>query len=684
MTSEQESMLSGECGVARAWMKPAAAIDPPYLCVYRNRFELTQDATLEFDYSADERCVIYCDGRFITSGPERGTAKEWLRNHVSLPLVAGSHVLAAAAYCFGEAMTAHGQMSIRHGFWLQECGATHLGRWECQLADGCAFVNTKTDWGTYPHILTDESFNWRIFSGEGGQWSQPAIFEDRRVLSPATLPPIISDEEVTSYDRMGNVFLFHDYVTVWCDYEFSGTGEVRVRWAEPGCDARDFTPQFLCEQKPGDCFGCFSGPGDRFILNGGRIHWTDYFWRAGRTLEITVFGNARIESARFRKAGYPWKLEKPLAAGGDQRLTQLLERSWRTIAACTAETFMDCPYYEQLQYISDTRLVMLSLDAVTSDRRLTEKALRQFAQGQFAGGAMPCRYPTKQAVKYTPEHGELYTIHIPSFTAFWPQMVHDYALAVRDPGKIWPLLPSVRKAAGYLWACTGASGGDRDEVRLYGKDGRLPARREDRHDGLLHVPGWNFIDWLENWEAGIPPHCRDGVGCTLNLIFIRALKDLADLEQHLGNRRESAVAAERAALLGKRVREAFYLPDRQCYAEDAGHAYVSEHAQVWALLALGDTSVIPALESGDLDECGIAFSFYYLAAARFFGLETLFRRRLQKYIDTAADPRLRTMPELFPNHWWLRSNCHAWSAHAIYWQFGQGSILDRLSGENAP
>ena len=53
------------------WLKPAMPMDPPYLCVFRNRFQLETAATLEFTYSADERCVLYCDGIPIARGPER-------------------------------------------------------------------------------------------------------------------------------------------------------------------------------------------------------------------------------------------------------------------------------------------------------------------------------------------------------------------------------------------------------------------------------------------------------------------------------------------------------------------------------------------------------------------------------------------------------------------------------------
>ncbi len=636
-------------------MKPAEAVDPPYLCVFRNRFEVTEEQVLEFDYSADERCQIYIDGTLVACGPERSTVQRWFYNHVQLRLAPGRHCLTAALYSFGRNMTAYGQMSVRHGFAIDETSSPVLEEWEYQLAAGCTFANAKTDWASYPHILTDEDFNWTIFAGEGGRWLDAETFEDSRVLEAGSLPSVRRDEVMPDeYDRIGNVFIFHDYMTAWGEYIFSGTGEVRIRWAEPGCDADKLTPDFFRQRKSGDPFGCFSGPGDRFRLNGNRIHWHDHFWHAGRTLQITVFGDVKVEQVRFFRSGYPWKLKHDLNVPGEPELTRLLKRCWRTIEACTAETTMDCPYYEQLQYISDTRIQALCLYALTDDRRLIEKSLQQFAEGQSASGLMSCRYPTKEAVDYEPQYGELYRTHIPSFTALWIQMVHDFALLRCNDALTKKLLVSAEKAADYLNGCL-------------------------MENGLLKVPGWNFIDWRDNWEAGFPPGCRNGEGCTLNLIYLRSLKDLADLESVFGTAEGAAQAEERAEKLASAIRKNYYVPERGLYAENSGRSYFSEHAQVWALLALGDETVIPALESGTLDESGIAFSFYYLAACRRYGLDRLFERRMAKYLETASDSDLRTMPEVFPNTWWFRSNCHAWGAHPLYWRFGTGSILDRIA-----
>ena len=206
------------------WLKPAMPQDPPYLCVFRNCFDLGETTRLDFRYSADERCVLYCDGVPVARGPERGTPQRWFTGRVEITLPPGEHILTAALYCFGPTMTAYGQMSVRHGFLPLSDNGVLTPHWEYQYAPGCCFLNTWNDWASYPHILTDEDFNWEIFSGRGGTWSEPETFCDERTLASPELPPM-RQEEITNYQRCGSFFLFPEYVVVYGEYEFSVKGE---------------------------------------------------------------------------------------------------------------------------------------------------------------------------------------------------------------------------------------------------------------------------------------------------------------------------------------------------------------------------------------------------------------------------------------------------------------------------
>lgn len=637
--------------ISQKWMYFSGWIaGPPYLAAYRNCFVSEKDQTLRLTWSADERAVLFCDGKRIADGPHRGSEKTWFTATTEVQLEKGPHVLVFLLMALGKTLTAHAQTSIVPGIYVAPNDVL-APDWEIQLALGCSFAPSKTDWGSFAHFMIDEFFNWDIFSGKGGVWKKAVYSEDNRNLQPSPLPEM-SCTEITDYTRIGNYFLFKDYVKVYGEYEFSGTGVVRLRWAEPGTEPEKLDEAFISGVKPGEAWPYLSGTGDQIILTGKKIRFFDCWWHAGRTLQITLLGNAKLESARFFRTDYPWELKRKLEIPGDPRMTQLLRKSWATLKACTGETFMDCPYYEQLQYISDTRFDMLSLYELTDDTRLTEKALRQFAEGCGKKGYLSCRYPTKNFAEYEPKHGELCTLHIPAFTAFYIQMVHDFARRRKNDALIRELLPVLRRAMDFLLSCRMA-------------------------DGVLRVPGWNFIDWRDDWEGGIPPDCEDGTGGTLNLIVLLSLKDLIDIEQCFGSQEYAGKYQQNARDLAAAIRKKYYIPARGIFCEnDAG--YVCEHTQIFALLALGETAVIPELESGKLPECGIAFGFYYLEACRIFGLKQLFDRRMEKYLQTAELPGYETMPEVFPGSAWFRSECHAWSAHAIYHCFTEGTISDRI------
>ena len=55
-------------------------------------------------------------------------------------------------------------------------------------------------------------------------------------------------------------------------------------------------------------------------------------------------------------SAYPFRCEIAFSAPGHDELNKMLEIGWRTARLCANETYMDCPYYEQLQYFGDTRI----------------------------------------------------------------------------------------------------------------------------------------------------------------------------------------------------------------------------------------------------------------------------------------------------------------------------------------
>ena len=62
--------------------------------------------------------------------------------------------------------------------------------------------------------------------------------------------------------------------------------------------------------------------------------------------------------------------------------------AWLTIRNSSEEDYFD-PYYEQLQYIGDTRIEALISIYVSGDDRLMRKAIRQFDDSRITDWTLP-------------------------------------------------------------------------------------------------------------------------------------------------------------------------------------------------------------------------------------------------------------------------------------------------------
>jgi hypothetical protein len=112
---------------------------------------------------------------------------------------------------------------------------------------------------------------------------------------------------------------------------------------------------------------------DSFLPDGGQHRvFEPLWWRTWRYLDIDIetgFEPLQLESLTAEFTAYPFK-ELAGFDSPDPDLSKIWEISWRTARLDAHETYMDTPYYEQLQYVGDTRIQALISYAVTDDDRL--------------------------------------------------------------------------------------------------------------------------------------------------------------------------------------------------------------------------------------------------------------------------------------------------------------------------
>ena len=388
------------------------------------------------------------------------------------------------------------------------------------------------------------------------------------------------------------------------------------------------------------CWHSTDGVGDEFWPDGkGRREFSPLWWQCGRYVEVLVETgdtSLAIESLRFRETRYPLEMESRFACS-DARLEEIVPLMLRGLQMCAHETYMDCPFYEQLQYVGDTRLQALATYVLTPDDRLARKAIAMFDASRLTDGLTQSRYPSR--IRQTTR----------TFSLWWIGMVHDYALWRDDFTFVRERMPGVRAV-----------------VEAY--------TRFVNADNLVRLePGsnLNFMDWVPTWGASSPPDGATGINSLFSLQWALVLTQVAQLEEWCGEPELAARARRKAQETFDSVAARFWSDERGLFADDLAHECFSEHSQCLAVLTgLLDAEKTAQLRQNlprdeNLHRTTIYFSHYLFDAYARLGLASQLIERLDLWFDLKK-MGLKTPVEM-PEP--TRSDCHAWGAHPLFHYF---------------
>lgn len=579
----------------------------------------------------------------------------------------------------------------KHGALLD----TGVAEWQCKKLGGYRFLPPQAATGfqvtgAKMHIRGSE-VDWDAEAGVGAGWAPAAIVAKAAVASlaweanpwwamrPAMLPALIENarqvgvarhvENVESGETRGIAVdpashladeakqwvrflkgegaltvpphtqrrVIVDLENYYCAFpEITTSGgagsAVRVHWAEALYEKPDGGAKGNRDEINGKHF---LGIGDLFEPNGGSQRtFEPHWWEAGRYLEIyvaTMDQPLSIDAFRLRETHYPHAFVSQFEAS-DPRLAEVIPIALRTLEMCSHETYMDCPYYEQLMYVGDTRLEVLVTYATTADDKLPRKAITLFDWSRNETGLTMARYPTR------------ITQVIPPFSLWWVAMVHDYMMWRDDRGFVLERMNGVRAVLDAYCAHINA-------------------------DELVESPaGWNFQDWVPGWTSGMPPDAPNGINGSLNFHVAMILRLGAELEDFAGEPEMAARWRRVADRITGAANAAFWDEKRGLYADDRAREHFSEHAQCLALLGGSvpeerRAQVVDHLfREAELDRATIYFSHYLFETCRLAQrMEPLFQR-LAMWFDLKPQGFKTTfeMPE--PS----RSDCHAWGAHPVF------------------
>ncbi|KAK5049544.1 hypothetical protein LTR84_004473 [Exophiala bonariae] len=387
--------------------------------------------------------------------------------------------------------------------------------------------------------------------------------------------------------------------------------------------------------------GKLYGPSDFYISKPGNNVFEPFWFRAFRYIQLEISTSsapATFHSFRYRMTRYPLKVETTIKASSE--LENMWQISLNTLKNCMHETYEDCPFYEQNQFIMDSRLQMLFTYQISTDDRLARKTMQEFYASRRDDGLLEAQFPSPGRC-----------VNIPQFSLFWILMVHDHMMYFGDQ----------RLVKQYLGTIDGIL--DHFDARLNSLS----------LVGLFDEEMWPFVDWVTEWHGstglhsmGIPKAYWNGAATYNSLLYAFVLQHAADLCDFVHRPDTASEYRRRAMSLNEAVNAHCY--DGELYLDGPNSQDRSQHPQVFAVLS-GAIQGEAAAElmrrtiiDNSLPKCSYALSFYLLRAASQAGVyEELFiylvapwKKMMNQNLTTWAEDDVM-----------FRSDCHGWSASPI-------------------
>jgi hypothetical protein len=681
--------------LSRAWpaswiAHPTAPASDYGVYHFRKSFGLeAKPAAFVIHISADNRYRLFVNGTPVCFGPARGDLFHWRFESVDIApwLKPGKNVLAATVWNFGL-LKPWAQVSLRTGLIVQ--GDSPAGQ----------IVNTGDTW----KVLQDEAYspsavaprpiNQFMVVGPGDKVAGPAFpwgwqepdFDDASWQQPQSIGPgfphgvgtnvdwwlvprsIPSAEEIpqriatvrrTQGIEVGSEFLLgrapltipaNTRAVVLFDQSFETNAYPRLQVSGgKGSSIRLIYCEALVDQNGAkgnrdEIAGReAAGASDVFLPDGGaNRRFTTLWFRTYRYIEMTVETAAEpltVHDFYGDFTGYPFK-ERGSFSCNDERLSDIWKVGWRTARLCAVETYFDCPYYEQMQYVGDTRIQGLVSLYVSGDDRLLRNAIELFDLSRIPEGLTQSRVPSSKPQIIT------------TFSLFWIDMVHDYWMHRDDPAFV--------------------------EARFMGIQTVLDwfEKRVDPKTGMLGgLPYWSFVDWPAEWPwdndkslGGQPDGASDGGSSIVTLQLVCSLDHAAEIFEAFGKKADAGHYRELALKLKAATSQNCWDGPRHLLADTPACKAFSQHANVLAVLSgcvkgQDARALVERLNTEkDLTQCTQYFRFYLLRAMKTVGLGDQYVSMLQPWHDMLARG-LTTFAER-PDP--TRSDCHAWSASPNY------------------
>lgn len=631
--------------------------------------------------SADNRYQLFVNGKMVSTGPARGDLNHWNFETVDLKpyLSPGKNILAARVWNEAE-WRPEVQITAMTGFILQgntpvENPVNTDGSWKCSKDESYAPLKLTVpfyyvagpgeirNFALHPQGWSIPDFDdsgWpaarTLFRGLPKEVLGPYGTTNGWMLRPSGIPlmelkperiPRVAEAGLSlpanfPQEKHDVIIPAHTSVSLLLDQTYLTNAHPVLEFSK-GKNARiamGYAEALYSEgYKKGNRNETqnkrFVGRTDS-LISAGRDHqvFSPLSYRTYRYLQLRITTAAEpliLNDVYSVFTGYPFRLEAGFRSDNPE-LNTILDIGWRTARLCAMETYMDCPYYEQLQYIGDARIQALVSLYNSGDDRLVKNALDYMDYSRQPEGVTLSRHPS-----YTPQY-------IPTFSLWYIGMLYDYLRYGPDPDFVRNKLEGVHQILSYF-------------ERYQGADG-----------SLRKVPQWRFTDWVndKDWISGEGPLGKDGASAMLDLQLLWAYQTALQLEADLGISLYSKRYEEHIRKLKASVLEKYWDPQKGMFADREEKDLFSQHTNALALLTgVADQQKIPGitdhlLNNRQLSQASIYFKYYLHQALIRAGRGNDYVAMLDKWRENIA-MGLTTWAEMSDIDR-SRSDCHAWGS----------------------
>lgn len=471
---------------------------------------------------------------------------------------------------------------------------------------------------------------------------------DRYMLEKRPLPMFFPDKKhkltkvrefIGDNGKYNMVFASDIYTTAMLTYEFTAEKDTRIKAVYAECA--------LTRGENGDLFkglrdnaeGVIDSTAYDIITASGRPQvYEPFSYRAFRYICLEC--DKKPEFIKILASRYTYDYESNSSCGGagyfvssDPLHSKMWNISRNTLECCTHETVVDCPFYEQQQYIMDGGLESIFAWRLSNDSSVQKKFLTDMAQSQNCDGLLSSNYPN-----IDPQI-------IPGFSLYFVMAVREYLRYTDDRD--------------FVRSMTGTC----DRILEYF------TRTADDNGLVMPEYGWRYLDWVDGWDKGMPIGVEEAPMTAYNLMYAAALGSAAEVCDACGRAGLAEDYRKRAVNTICAVNTLCFDKNKGLYTDVYGKSAYSQHTTVWAILS----GAVKGNEAKELMErtmndvsvskCSFSMRYYLLRALEASDC-------YEKYADTV----LHGWKTMLDNHCttWCedavtcRSECHGWSCAPMY------------------